>query len=221
MLIIMFRAVIIFVLLVLGVRLMGKRTIGELQPYEFVITLVVADLATTPMQDITVPLLYGLIPLFTVFAAHYFVTVLTSKSIKLRKAINGKPFTVIDENGLNFETMTKLNIDVNDILSLIRQQGYFSINEVAYGIIETNGKLSVLENPQGEAPKTIPTALVIEGKIMDANLEIVGTAEDKIQGLLASQNLELENVLLLTTESSNVFIQPKNAKYIVIEGAQL
>lgn len=197
---------------------MGKRTIGELQPYEFVITLAVADLACTPMQDISIPLLYGLVPLFTVFVAHYFITLVTTKSIKLRERLNGKPFIVIDSDGINSECLKKLNLNVNDLMSLIRQQGYFSVTQISYGIIETNGKLSILENEEAEAPQSIPMTLMVEGKILDENIKSLDLDETKIRDVLEKQHIKEKDVVLMTADSGNVFIQPKSGKYVTVEG---
>lgn len=197
---------------------MGKRTIGELQPYEFVITLAVADLACTPMQDISIPLLYGLVPLFTVFVAHYFITLVTTKSIKLRERLNGKPFIVIDNDGINSECLKKLNLNVNDLMSLIRQQGYFSVTQISYGIIETNGKLSILENEEAEAPRSIPMTLMVEGKILDENIKSLDLDETKIRDVLEKQHIKEKDVVLMTADSGNVFIQPKSGKYVTVEG---
>lgn len=213
------RSIIIFILLILGIRLMGKRTIGELQPYEFVITLAVADLACTPMQDISIPLLYGLIPLFAIFVAHYIITLITTKSIKFRKMLNGKPFIVIDGDGINSECLTKLNMNVNDLMALIRQQGYFSITQISYGIIETNGKLSVLPNEEAEAPKSIPMTLIVEGTLMHENIKSLEVTEEKINKVLQEKNLKQKDVVLMTADSNTLLIQPRNSKYFTVEVA--
>lgn len=218
MMLVLARSLIILTFLILGIRLMGKRTIGELQPYEFVITLAVADLACTPMQDISIPLLYGLVPLFTVFVAHYFITLVTTKSIKLREHLNGKPFIVIDGDGINSECLKKLNLNVNDLMSLIRQQGYFSVTQISYGIIETNGKLSILENEEAEAPQSIPMTLMVEGKILDENVKSLDLDETKIRDVLDKQHIKEKDVVLMTADSGNVFIQPKQGKYVTVEG---
>lgn len=218
MMLVLARSLIILTFLILGIRLMGKRTIGELQPYEFVITLAVADLACTPMQDISIPLLYGLVPLFTVFVAHYFITLVTTKSIKLRERLNGKPFIVIDNDGINSECLKKLNLNVNDLMSLIRQQGYFSVTQISYGIIETNGKLSILENEEAETPQSIPMTLMVEGKILDENIKSLDLDETKIRDVLDKQHIKEKDVVLMTADSGNVFIQPKSGKYVTVEG---
>lgn len=216
MLVILVRSLIIFIVLVAGMRLMGKRTLGELQPYEFVIVLAIADLASVPMQDISISIFYGLVPLGAVIILHYAITILTSKSIKARKFLNGKPFIIIDDDGINAKTMQKLNIDINDLLAGIRQQGYFSITQIKYGIIETNGKLSLLQDDEAKAPNSIPMTLIVEGKLLDENIADLNITREQINKLLSDNRLKMKDVLLLTAESNNIFIQPKNAKYIEV-----
>ena len=217
MLAIIVRTFIILVLLIVGVRLMGKRTIGELQPYEFVITLAVADLACVPMQDVSVPLTYGLVPLIVLFITHYVMTALVSKSIRFRKVVNGKPMIVIDKDGINSECLTKLNMDVNDLISLIRQQGYFSIPEISFGILETNGKLSLLENADATPPKSVPMTLVAEGKILSENIRSIDITEDKVKYILQQEKLRIKDVVLMTADSGSLFIQPRHGKYITMK----
>lgn len=217
MLVVLIRSLIIFSFLLIGIRLMGKRTIGELQPYEFVITLAVADLACTPMQDISVPLLYGIVPLFTVFVAHYVITLITAKSKKFRRFLNGKPFVVIDNDGINSECLTKLNMNVNDLIELMRQQGYFSVEQVMYGIIETNGKLSILPREDAVLPKSIPMTLIVEGSILHENLQSLHIDEKDIFAVLKEQKIAEKDVVLMTADSNRLFIQPKKSKYITCE----
>lgn len=219
MIVVVARSLIIFAVLIFIMRLMGKRTIGELQPYEFVITLAIADLACTPMQDISIPLLYGLIPLFTVFIAHYVITLITTNKIKFRSKLNGTPLIVIDSDGINSECLKKLNMNVDDLMSLVRQQGLFSLEQVSYGIIETNGKLSILENTEVEAPSSVPTTLIVEGKFMSQNMQSIDITTEQVQKILNEQQLIRKNIMLMTAESNKVFIQPKNEKFRIIEVA--
>jgi len=196
---------------------MGKRQLGQLQPFEFVITLVVAELATTPLEDISTPLLYGIVPLLTVFVTHYFLTLLSTKSIWFRKVMNGKPLIVINENGIDTENLKKLNMDVNDLIEGLRAQQFFSVEQISYAIIETNGNLSLLPREQTEAPKSVPLSIVVEGKIINANLGISNTSADQIYAFLKERHLNLKNVVLMTTESNRIFVQPKNEKYFTVD----
>lgn len=216
MLSLVLRTLIIMSVLIFGIRIMGKRTIGELQPYEFVITLAVADLACTPMQDVSVPLLYGIVPMTVLIVFHFFITMLTSKSIRFRKFLNGKPFIVINADGIDCEVLTKLNVSVNDLLELIRQQGCFSVPEISYGIIETNGKLSVMKNENAAVPPSVPINLIMEGKILSENLQKSDLTAEKISGILDEQSLRQKDVVLMTSCENSVFIQPRNQKYRTI-----
>jgi uncharacterized membrane protein YcaP (DUF421 family) len=197
----------------IAVRLMGKRTIGELQPFEFVIALAAADLACTPMQDISVPILYGIVPILMLFIIHYFTTLLTTKSVFFRKFVNGKPVIVINEDGIDMQALKKLNMNVNDILESIRGSKYFSLEQISFGIVETNGKLSILPNETAEAPQSIPLSLIVDGKYIDENLKISDQNQEFVDNFLKNKKLKPKEVALLTTESGKFFVQPINAKY--------
>jgi len=217
MLTVLLRSIIIFTVLVIGIRFMGKRTLGELQPYEFVIMLAVAELACIPMQDISISIFYGLVPMGVIIVLHFAITVLTAKSIKARRLLNGRPFIVIDDNGICARTLKKLNIDVNDLLASIRQQGCFSITQIKYGIIETNGAISLLKNEEAPAPNSIPVTLIVEGRYMSENMQIMGITQAQVEKVMSDNRLKLKDVLLMTADSGKVFIQPKDAKYIEVQ----
>lgn len=208
------RTIIIYVFLVIGMRLMGKRTIGELQPFEFTITLAIADLACMPMQDISVPIVYGLVPLFVMFLLHYFITILTSKSIKFRRFINGKPVIVINENGLDYEALRSLNVDVNDVLESLRSQQFFSPEQVKYAVYETNGNLSILEREDAKEPSGIPITVIVEGRLMECNIGYTNYDKQRILNYVKNKNLSLKEVLLMTIDDTHVFLQPKKKAYI-------
>lgn len=219
MLVIIIRSLIIFIFLVLGLRLMGKRTLGELQPFEFVIVLAVADLACVPMSDLSTPITYGIIPLITLFIANHLVTGISVKSIKFRKVLNGKPLIVIDTDGINHKNLKDLGLNVNDLLQMIRQQGYFSIQEIKFAIIETNGKLSIMENEQESSPNSVPTTIIVEGRFLDKNSEQLNIHKEDIERIVREKNYKVKDILLLTVDSNKVFMQPKDAKYLTFEVA--
>lgn len=211
------RTIIIYVFLVLGMRLMGKRTIGELQPFEFTITLALADLACMPMQDISVPLLYGLVPLFVMFLLHYFITLITGKSIKFRRFINGKPVIVINEDGIDYRALNSLNVNVNDLLEGLRAQQFFSPEQVKYAVYETGGNLSIMEREEAVAPQGIPITLVVEGKVMDVNFKYSSISKEGVMKLLKGEGLGVKDVLLMLVDGARVYVQPKGKKYFVVE----
>ena len=213
MLVVFIRTVIIYLCLVVGMRLMGKRTIGELQPFEFTITLALADLACMPMQDISVPLVYGLIPLFVMFLLHFFITILTGKSIKFRRFINGKPIIIINEDGIDYKAINSLNVNVNDVLESLRSQQVFSPEQVKFAVYETNGNLSIMERENAKQPSGIPVTIIVEGRLMENNFSYAKVEKDDIINYLESKNLKLKDVLLMTIDGSHYFVQPKGKKY--------
>ena len=123
---------------------MGKRQLGQMQPFELVLTLIIADLATIPMAEASVPILHGVIPLLTLVVLHYFLTLLTRKSEILNKVISGKPVIVINPNGVDYNAIKNLNISIDDLFESVRGCGYFSLDEIQYAIVETNGTVNVL-----------------------------------------------------------------------------
>ena len=135
MLTLIIRAIIVYLLVLLVFRLMGKRQIGQMQPFELVLTLVIADLATIPMAESAIPTLNGVVPLITLVVVHFFLTFFSKKSPKVASLISGKPMIIIDPNGISYETIEKLNITVEDIFETIRGQGYFRLEEVQYAIM--------------------------------------------------------------------------------------
>ena len=133
MLTIVIRSIIIYVIVLLVFRLMGKRQIGQMQPFELVLTLIIADLATIPMAEVSVPVLHGIIPLLTLAIIHFVITLITKNSAPLSKFISGKPVIIINPKGLDYKAMKQLNLSTDDILSALRNCGYFSIGQVHYG----------------------------------------------------------------------------------------
>jgi uncharacterized membrane protein YcaP (DUF421 family) len=210
-------------------RLMGKRQLSELQPFEFVITLILADLACVPMAEVPIPILYGLIPIFSVFMLHVLITLLSAKSIKMRKLLNGLPQIIISRGSIDAQTVKKLGMHVNDVLESLRTKGYFSPAEVEFAIVETGGAINILPKSDtrpvtpsdmnlAPAPSLLPVSLIVEGKILHANLVNFGTTEEKLAALLKKQRLNVKNILLLTADSDkNVYIQPYLEKFMTLK----
>lgn len=217
MLVIILRTVIILFCLVVVLRLMGKREIGELQPFEFVITLVIAELACTPMQDVSVPISYGLVPIAVVFILHFSITKLSSHFINFRKIVNGKPMIIVNEQGIDLKNLKRLNVHVNDLMQNLRSSEYFTIPEVRYVIIENNGTISILPEENAYKPKSIPLSIVVEGKYLNENLKISSRTKEDYDKLLKESDFKLKDVVLMSVYDGKTFIQPKNGKYVVLE----
>ena len=220
MLTVFVRSIITYIFLLFIMRLMGKRQLSELQPFEFVITLIVAELACIPMSDTSIPLSYGIIPMFTMFILHIAITKLASKNHKFNRFLNGVPVVVISPKGIDHRLLDKLDMNVTDLLHALRAAGYFYPGQVAYAIMETNGTLSVLPKA-GFAPATpqdlkieiddseMPYPIICEGALFSENLLLTGISEDRIDTLLERHDLERGEVLLLTLDKGkNVYLQP-------------
>ena len=214
MLTIIIRSVLIYMIVLLVFRLMGKRQLGQMQPFELVLTLIIADLATIPMAEVSVPVLHGIVPLLTLVILHFILTLITRLSQTISKLISGKPVIIINPKGIDYDAMKKLSLSTDDIFAALRECGYFNISQVQYAIMETNGKVSVM--PKAEfAPATngdlklniensfIPIILVSEGKLMKENSALAGIDEKQIGQIIKDKaNGTIKNCLLLTIDQA-------------------
>ena len=211
MLIIFIRAIILFAVLLFAIRLMGKRQIGEMEPFELVITLVISELACIPMADRSIPITFGIVAILTMFVIHQLILLL-SHSDKLQGLINGKPVMVINPNGIDVQQLKSLNMHVNDLLQAMRAAEYFSLEVITYGIMETNGQLTVVSNKQmEEKQQTLPVPLITEGKWNAENIESNGFVKENLQQLLVKERLKIKNVVLLAIDENNrMTLQARN-----------
>lgn len=199
---------------------MGKKQLGELQPFELAITLVAADLACIPMSDTQVPIVYGLVPIFALFIAEVAITIMVKKSVKLRRAINGKPVIVITPDGIDGDALDKLEMTAGDLNEALRSKDVFSPDCVRYAIVETNGDLSVITDDERPAPRDIPYTLICDGKLMNDNLDKSGFDEAKLRRVLSRHELSPKQVLLMTDlGNGEYYLQPRRGKFLV-ESAQ-
>ena len=196
---------------------MGKRQLGQMQPFELVLTLIIADLATIPMAEVSVPVLHGILPLLTLVVLHFILALISRNSLKFSKMISGKPVIIINPKGIDYKALKKLNLSTDDLFAALRECGYFNISQVQYAIMETNGKVSVM--PKTEfSPVTnndmqikakesfIPIVLISEGKIIDENIALAGLDEERVQTLLKEhadqKNVKVKDTLLLTIDQN-------------------
>ncbi len=221
MLTIVARSIIIYIIVLLVFRLMGKRQIGQMQPFELVLTLIIADLATIPMAEVSVPVLHGVIPLLTLSIVHFVLTLLTKKSTIFSRVISGKPVIIINPHGLDYKAMKQLNLTIDDIMAALRNCGYFSISQVQYAIMETSGKVSVLPKAEyspatngalelDEQESFVPITLINEGKLMEDNVKFARLDKDKVIEIINQQGAKrIKDVLILTIDKAGeAYIQP-------------
>jgi len=235
MLTIVIRSIIVYVIVLMLFRLMGKRQLGQMQPFELVLTLIIADLATIPMAEVSVPVLHGIVPLFTLVLIHFLLTTLSKMSNKFGAFISGKPVIIINPNGVDYKALKALNLSIDDLFEAIRGQGCFSIDEVYYAIMETNGKISVLtkaanspvtnETLKKQVEETeLPVNLVSEGKILKDNLKLAKVSEESISKFVQEKikGGKVKKVLVFTLDrNGKVVLQMMNGQCMTFENVEM
>ncbi len=216
MVIIFIRSLATFVVLLIVMRLMGKRQIGEMQPFELVLTLLIAELACIPMADISVPLVYGIAAILAVFILHQLLSVIEKPSRAAKRIISGKPSLVLNKNGVDFAELRRNNMDVEDLIESMRSAGYYSLDDLDYAIYESNGKLSAKEKIDYDRKKTaLPVLLIGEGKIIKKNLALIGKDEKWVLDRVKDKGVnKIKDVGVMTIDGSGkVYFQKENEKY--------
>ena len=216
------RVVILYLFVSIAIRVMGKRNIGELQPTELVITLLLSEFAAIPIEDNSVPLINSLIPVMILISLEIINSVISMKSTKFRSISDGNALLIIKDGKLDQKQLKKLRFTVDDVLSALRQKDVFDINEVAYAIIETNGTLSVLLKPQFQnATKqdvkvktksdgyTCP--VIIDGVVLKKNLDVLEINKEDIEKILEKKKVHKKEIFLMNIDKN------KNAKIILKE----
>lgn len=217
MALIFIRTAIIFITLLLVMRLMGKSQIGEMQPFEFVISLVIAELACIPMADTSIPILYGIIAIVTIFILHQIVWLLQLWFQPVKKVISGKPSVVINKNGIDEFQLKKNNLDVSDLIESMRVAGYFNLDDVYYGLYESNGSFSALEKEE-KASTSLSLMLIDRGKPDKKNLERCGFDDSRLAKFLKEQNAKIKEVVAMTVNGEGrVYFQKRGEKYKILQ----
>ena len=213
MAIIFIRSTLIYIILLILMRFMGKRQIGEMQPFELVVTLLIAELACIPMADVSIPLIYGISAIIAVFILHQIMMLLEQTGAFIKFLLNGKPSLVINKNGVDFNELQKNNMDVTDLLESLRGLGYFSLDSVDYAIYESNGTLSAMPN-DNNSDSSLPIILIKDGKPITKNLEICKFNLDYIITFLKDNKLNLKKVGVFTIDGNGkYYVQEKNKPY--------
>ncbi len=211
------RTAIVFFALLLVMRLMGKRQIGEMQPFELVITLLIAELACIPMADTSIPLLYGIVSILTIFLLHQLILLLDLKVKPLKRLIGGKPSLVINKNGIDVSELERNHLDVTDLIESMRSQGYFSLDEVDYALYEANGQFTAMprENAEKEQKASLPVLIVDDGKYDKHNLQLTKTCEAFFNEVLHSHGIKkLKKVFVLTLDGTGkIYLQLRGEKF--------
>ncbi len=220
------RTIILYLFIIAGIRLMGKRQVGELEPSELVLALLIADLAAVPMQDFGIPLLTGIIPIFTLLCITMILSVLTMKSVKFRAIVCGRPSIIVENGKLCQQEMKKNRFTVDELMEELRMKGITDISTIKYAILETNGQISVLPYAN-QLPVTaeqmnvtpedvgLPLVIINDGRVLEHNLRTRGFDRNWLEKQLAQRKIRhSKDVFLLTVDEQNrvYFVAKENAK---------
>ena len=224
MLIVIFRTLILYTTVILVIRIMGKRQVGELQPFELAVTIMVSALAAIPMEDIGIPLLYSIIPILLLLGFQEILSIINMRSNKARSIICGTPSIVIQNGKIMENELKKLKINLNDLLEQLRIKGFHTIEEIEYALMETTGQLSVIPKSQ-KRPVTpedlnlstkyegLPRSLIIDGQIQKDNLKIIGLDSEWLIKTLKKFNIEKPaEVFFAAINTKGDFIYQKKNK---------
>ena len=220
MLITFIRAIILYIVVLIVMRLMGKREIGQLQPFELAISIMIADLASVPMSELGIPLTNGIVPILALLVMYMFISILNMKSVNFRKIMSGKPAILIYRGKIDEKALRKESITINELQEWLRVDNIFNLGDVEYAILETNGELTVIQKPEKRAltPQDLNISpeyegisydLVVEGKIMYENLKALGKDEKWLEKQLENFDAKPENTLVATMDGKGQFFCQK------------
>lgn len=217
------RTILLYVVLVLAIRLMGKRQIGEMEPAEFVVTMLLANLAAVPMQDNAIPLLSGLVPILTILALQLLFAVLSMRFIPLRSFLCGKPTILISEGKIDQAALRNNRISTDELTEQLREKDVFDLSTVQYAILETDGELSVMLYPERRpasaaaagisVPGTqLPYTIISEGTVLKQNLKHLGFDRKWLDKELKKLGCREKEIYLLTADKSGKILAVRREK---------
>ena len=224
MLINFFRAIVVYIIVLIVMRLMGKREIGQLQPFELAIAIMIADLASIPMTDTGIPLSNGVVPILGLLIMHLLISLLNMKSIRAREIICGKPRILIYRGKIDEKALIKERFTINELQERLRDKDIVNLGDVEYAILETSGQVTVIEKPDkrklipedlGIKPEYegIPYDLVVDGKIMKENLKAINKDYNWLKKQVNKFEFEPEDALIVTIDGKGqIFCQKKNER---------
>ena len=224
MLVTFIRSILLYIVVLVVMRLMGKREIGQLQPFELAISIMIADLASTPMADAGIPISNGIIPILALLVMHLIISVLNIKSIKARQILCGKPTILIYRGRIDEKMLRRERFTVNELEERLRGSNIVNIGDVEYAILETSGQVTVIQKPNKKNVTVedlgikkeyegLTYDLVLDGKIMYENLEILKKDYNWLKKQVNKFGIEPNQALIVTIDGKGeIFCQEKNKK---------
>ena len=223
MLITFFRSIVLYIIVLIVMRLMGKREIGQLQPFELAISIMIADLATIPMTETGIPIFNGIIPILGLLLMHLIISIINLKSLKGREIICGKPSILIYRGKIDEKILKKERFTINELQEKLRSNNIVNLGDVEYAILETSGEVTVIQKPEkrGTIPEDfniqpdyegIPYDLVIDGKVMNKNLKLLGKNYNWLKKQVEKFGIKPEEALVVTIDGKGqIFCQKKES----------
>ncbi len=205
------RAAIIYVVIIIAVRLMGKRQVGELKPHELVITILISAIAVIPLEENSMPLANCLVPIMLFVSLEIIMSVISMKSLWFRNLLQGRPIFIIRQGKLDQKKLKQLRLTMDDVVDALRQKDIFDISQVEDAVIETNGSISVLPKAEYQSitasdinlsvkEKGMPVAIVIDGKPVNEYFNEYKLKDSEIELVLQTVNRDVEKIMLLTID---------------------
>lgn len=220
MAIVLVRAVILYALLAFSLRLMGKRQLGELQPSELVVTILISNIAAIPVEDSSVPMIMGIVPILTLVCIDVIMSGIMLKSSKIRKLMIGSPRIIVSDGKVFQNEMKRLRYTVDDLTEAMREQSIFDITQIHYAIVETTGKINFMlkkdyqpaekqDVQAGGSTQNPPSVIIRDGIVDKEQLTLLDLGEDWLKKILRENNLTEKKVFIMTADNGG--------KYTIIE----
>jgi len=221
MFIILIRSLILYVLVIFAVRLMGKRQLGELQPSELVITILISNIATLPLEDEDIPLITGVTPILCLVCFEVIVSCINLKFPKMRKIISGSPKIIVRDGVIDSQTLKELRFSADDLTMALRGNDIFDLSEVQFAVVETTGSISVMKKQKENSDP--PQVIFSDGQFSAKALENTETDIKYIENIMKIYSLDLKDIFIITADSSgNIFIADNYGnKPVIVKGKNL
>lgn len=224
MLVTLIRTIFLYIIVLIVMRFMGKREIGQLQPFELAISIMIADLASIPMADTGIPIWNGITPILGLLVMHLLISIMNMKSMRIREILCGKPTILIYRGKIDEKALIKERFTLNELQERLRGNNIVNIGDVEYAILETSGQITVIQKPnkRNTTPEDfnimpdyegIPYDLVVDGRIMTENLKQIGKDENWLKKQVEKFNIKPQEALIVTYDGKGqIFCQEKNKK---------
>ncbi|MDE7093591.1 MAG: DUF421 domain-containing protein [Oscillospiraceae bacterium] len=213
MTIVFIRSFILYLIVIFSVRLMGKRQLGELQPAELVITILISNIATLALEDINIPLLYGVLPILALVCYEVLASWISLKSVKIRRFISGSPKIIIRDGILDQNMLKNLRFSIDDLMTALRMSGIFFIEDVQFAIVETNGSVSVYQKSSEQpatkedvhtAKKNVnpPQVIIADGQLREHTLSSIGQDKKWLDMILKTADVSIAEIFMMTADNA-------------------